>query len=207
MKRALHLILFLFASGAAFASIPRVDRDVASGLGVLMGVQPSGGACSGVRRQSSAPSGTATALWLKTDWRTLTEFASPGWQSAKAVSRSACHRTPYGASSCSRPIRCSRPRWKPGEMHFTRILYGGDRLSSVRSGLFIETTTAPFRRSSVGAAQRAVYRPAALGREPADVAPTELEGSYGARGSYKQVAPNGASRIGRPASGQLERSI
>ena len=68
MKRALHLIPFLLVAGAAFGGIPRVGRDMAAGLGDLMGVQPAGSARSGVRRQSEAAGGALAENGLADDY-------------------------------------------------------------------------------------------------------------------------------------------
>jgi hypothetical protein len=88
----------------------------------------------------------------------------------------------------------------------TRVFDGARAASSFRSDLFIETTPPRNRQSSVGATQLAICPPAILDRKPTDAAPLELDGLYGALGSYKQDAPNGACRILAATAGRMKNA-
>ena len=80
-------------------------------------------------------------------------------------------------------------------LHSAHRFGSSNRLSSVRIGRFVETTLLCGRQSSGGPAQRAICPPADIDRKPTNAAPTELEPLCGRRGSYQQVAPDGASRF------------
>jgi hypothetical protein len=74
------------------------------------------------------------------------------------------------------------------------------------SDLFVETTMSQDRRSSVGATQPEIRPSAANDQQPAGAAPPELEQQCGARGSYKQGAPDGASSILATAVGRMKNA-